>query len=358
MSTVIVTGGAGFIGVNLIRRLLRKTDWMIVNVDALTYAGNLESLADVAGHPRYIFARGDIVDGEFDAAMLKKYAPNAVINLAAESHVDRSIIDPYSFLRTNVEGSFRLLESVRAWLPSADARSKSAFRFLHVSTDEVFGSLEPEESAFTETSPFRPNSPYSATKAASEHLVRAYHHTYGLPTLVTNCSNNYGPYQFPEKLIPLMIGNAIAGRELPIYGDGHNVRDWLYVDDHCDAILAVLNGGRVGESYNVGGSSERSNNEVVNGLCDILDRVSSRSAGVSYRGQVRFVKDRPGHDRRYAVDAAKIRRELGWSPSETFQSGLEKTVHWYLNNAAWSSSVVAGTYRSWIEKNYENRGKA
>jgi len=343
MKTLLVTGGAGFIGSNLVRTALTKDDIAVVNLDKLTYAGNLNSLVAVAGHPGYTFVRGGIEDRALLAKLLEEHRPDAVLNLAAESHVDRSIDGPGEFIQTNIVGTFELLEAVRAYWNKLKGDAGKSFRFLHVSTDEVYGSLGPD-GFFTEESPYLPNSPYSASKAASDHLVRAYHHTYGLPVLITNCSNNYGPYQFSEKLIPLMILNALEGKPLPVYGDGKNIRDWLYVLDHCHAILTVLAKGRVGESYNIGGSSEKKNIEVVKNICDLLDEMSPRADGRSYHRQVAFVTDRPGHDRRYAIDAGKIRRELGWEPGESFDTGLRKTVRWYLANLGWLQKVRDGSY--------------
>ncbi|MCP9463362.1 MAG: dTDP-glucose 4,6-dehydratase [Nitrospira sp.] len=349
---ILVTGGAGFIGSNFILHWFQHSAEPVVNLDQLTYAGNLENLADVQGDERHIFVRGDIGDTTLVTSLLDRYRPRAVVNFAAESHVDRSIHGPDDFIRTNVVGTFHLLESVRGHWMKLDAAAQASFRFLHVSTDEVYGSLAPHEPAFRETNPYRPNSPYSASKAASDHLVRAYHHTYGLPTLTTNCSNNYGPYQFPEKLIPLVIHNALRGKPLPIYGDGRQVRDWLYVEDHCQAISLVLERGVPGETYNIGGWSEKQNIDVVHTICDILDEWCPRRDGRSYRAQVIFVKDRPGHDRRYAIDATKIERELGWKPAETFESGIRKTIRWYLDHDAWVQNVTSGDYRRWIEKHY------
>ncbi|NLU50740.1 MAG: dTDP-glucose 4,6-dehydratase [Syntrophomonadaceae bacterium] len=342
--TWLVTGGAGFIGSNFVRQSLALLDVQIINLDKLTYAGNLESLDDVMGDPNHVFVRGSIEDRVLIAELLNKYRPTAVINLAAESHVDRSIDGPADFVQTNIVGTFELLEAVRAYYINLQDHERESFRFLHVSTDEVFGSLG-SEGYFTEESRYAPNSPYSASKAASDHLVRAYHHTYGLPAVTTNCSNNYGPYQFPEKLIPLMILNALEGKELPVYGDGRNIRDWLYVEDHCRAIWLVLSHGKPGQVYNIGGNNEKSNLEVVHTVCDILDQLQPRGDGLSYREQIRFVTDRPGHDFRYAIDAGKIRRELGWVPRENFESGLVKTVQWYLNNRQWCDRVLDGSYR-------------
>lgn len=342
MSTYLLTGGAGFIGSNLVRHLLdARLDAHVVNLDKLTYAGNPATLADLSCHPRHRFVHGDIADAALLADLFAKHRPTAVLHLAAESHVDRSIDGPEAFLQTNVFGTFRLLEAARAYWNGLPADERGAFRFLHVSTDEVYGSLGPADPAFAETTPYAPNSPYSASKAGSDHLVRAWHHTYGLPTLTTNCSNNYGPFQFPEKLIPLMILNALDGKPLPVYGDGGNVRDWLFVGDHCAAIARVLAAGRVGETYNVGGRHEQTNLQIVETLCATLDRLAPRPGGSLYRELVTFVKDRPGHDRRYAIDARKIEAELGWRPAETFGSGLEKTVRWYLDHRAWCERVSA-----------------
>ena len=352
MSHILVTGGAGFIGANFV------LDWLaqpgadsIVNVDKLTYAGNLKTLAPLDGDSRHVFSQTDICDRAALDSLLAQYKPRAVVHFAAESHVDRSIHGPAEFIQTNIVGTFTLLEAVRAYWGTLDESAKAAFRFLHVSTDEVFGSLGPNDAQFSETTAYAPNSPYSASKAASDHLVRAYHHTYGLPVVTTNCSNNYGPYHFPEKLIPLMITNALTGRALPVYGDGQNVRDWLYVRDHCSAIREVLARGRLGETYNVGGWNEKTNLDVVHTLCDLLDELKPRAAG-SYRDQISFVKDRPGHDRRYAIDARKLEQELGWKPAETFETGLRKTVQWYLDNQAWVQDVVSGDYRNWVAKQY------
>ena len=348
---ILVTGGAGFIGSNFVLDWLETSAEPIVNLDKLTYAGNLENLAPLEGNPKHVFVRGDIGESNALARLLAAHRPRAVVNFAAESHVDRSIIGPAAFVETNVVGTFRLLETVRAhWLALPQAE-RDAFRFLHVSTDEVYGSLEAHAPAFSETTPYAPNSPYSASKAASDHLVRAYHHTYGLPVLTSNCSNNYGPFQFPEKLVPLMIHNALAGQPLPVYGDGLNVRDWLYVSDHCAAIRRVLEAGRTGETYNIGGGAEMTNIAIVHVLCDALDALRPRASG-SYRDLIAFVRDRAGHDRRYAIDASKIKRELGWSPAETFDSGIAKTVAWYLGHADWVERVTSGVYRKWIALNY------
>ncbi len=350
--TILVTGGAGFIGSNFVLDWLAGSDEQVVNLDALTYAGNLENLATVDGDPRHVFVKGDIGDAELVSRLLAQYQPRAVLNFAAESHVDRSIHGPEDFIQTNIVGTFRLLEAVRAYYGQLSDTAKNQFRFLHVSTDEVYGSLDKDAAPFSETHRYEPNSPYSASKAASDHLVRAYHHTYGLPVLTTNCSNNYGPYHFPEKLIPLVIHNALAGKPLPIYGDGQQIRDWLYVKDHCSAIRRVLEAGTLGETYNVGGWNEKPNLEVVNTLCTILDELSPRADGQSYRTQITFVTDRPGHDRRYAIDARKLERELGWKPAETFETGIRKTVVWYLENQAWVSNVTSGAYKQWLGKQY------
>lgn len=352
MSHILVTGGAGFIGGNFVLNWLANpgTD-SIVNVDKLTYAGNRKTLAAVERDPRHVFSQTDICDRSALDSLFAQYKPRAVVHFAAESHVDRSIHGPAEFIQTNIVGTFTLLEAVRAYWGGLDAEAKAAFRFLHVSTDEVFGSLSSTDPQFSETTPYAPSSPYSASKAASDHLVRAYHHTYGLPVLTTNCSNNYGPYHFPEKLIPLMITNALSGKPLPVYGDGQNVRDWLYVGDHCAAIREVLARGRLGETYNVGGWNEKTNLDVVHTLCDLLDELKPKATG-SYRDQIAFVKDRPGHDRRYAIDARKLERELGWKPAETFETGLRKTVQWYLDNQVWVQDVVSGEYRNWVAKQY------
>ena len=354
---ILVTGGAGFIGANFILDWLRESDEPVLNLDKLTYAGNRENLADLAGDPRYAFVSGDIGDRALIDRLLLQHQPRAVINFAAESHVDRSIHGPGEFIQTNIVGTFTLLEGVRAYFSSLDDAGKAAFRFLHVSTDEVYGSLAKTDPAFTENNRYEPNSPYSASKAASDHLVRAYHHTYGLPVLTTNCSNNYGPYQFPEKLIPLMIVNALAGKPLPIYGDGQQIRDWLYVTDHCAAIRCVLSTGKVGEVYNVGGWNEKPNIDIVHAIIDLLDELRPRADGKSYREQITYVTDRPGHDRRYAIDAGKIERELGWKPAETFATGIRKTVQWYLDNQTWIGNVQSGAYREWVEKNYAGRSE-
>ncbi|CAH0343179.1 dTDP-glucose 4,6-dehydratase [Rhizobium sp. CECT 9324] len=350
--TVVVTGGAGFIGSNFVLNWLSQNEECVVNLDKLTYAGNRESLAEVHTDERYTFVRADIGDISAVSALLDKYQPRALINFAAESHVDRSIDSPADFVETNVVGTFRLLETTRLFWQSLPADRKAEFRFLHISTDEVYGSLDASASAFRETNQYQPNSPYAASKAASDHFVRAYYHTYGLPVLTTNCSNNYGPYQFPEKLIPLCIYNAINGRPLPVYGDGQQVRDWLYVRDHCSAIMHVLQQGVVGETYNIGGQCEMTNLEVLKLLCAILDELAPRSDGRGYADQITFVKDRPGHDRRYAVDTSKIEMALDWKPEETFESGLRKTVQWYLQNQIWVANVVSGEYQGWVGKQY------
>lgn len=350
---ILVTGSAGFIGANFVLDWLAQENESVVSLDKLTYAGNLQNLASLDADTRHTFVQGDIGDQVLIAELLTTYQPRAVINFAAESHVDRSIHGPEDFIQTNIVGTFRLLEAVREYFKGLSSEAAEAFRFLHVSTDEVYGSLSPTDPAFTEVNQYEPNSPYSASKAASDHLVRAYHHTYGLPVLTTNCSNNYGPYHFPEKLIPLVIHNALAGKELPIYGDGQQIRDWLYVKDHCSAIRRVLESGKLGETYNVGGWNEKANLEVVHTLCDILDQEQPRSDGRSYREQLTFVKDRPGHDRRYAIDASKLERELGWKPAETFETGIRKTVRWYLENQEWVNNVTSGNYRDWVSKQYQ-----
>ena len=349
---ILVTGGAGFIGANFVLDWLAHGGEPVVNLDALTYAGNLQNLQSIAGDGRYRFVHGDIRDRDLVERLLAEHAVRAIVHFAAESHVDRSIHGPEEFVATNVVGTFRLLEAARAHWAALPAADRAAFRFVHVSTDEVYGSLGPTDPAFTETNPYQPNSPYAATKAASDHLVRGYHHTYGLPVVTTNCSNNYGPYQFPEKLIPLVIHNALAVKPLPIYGDGRQVRDWLYVGDHCAAIRRVLEAGVPGEVYNVGGGSEMANIDVVHTLCAILDELHPRGDGRSYREQITFVKDRPGHDRRYAIDAAKIATTLGWQPAETFASGIRRTVRWYLDHQDWVASVTSGSYRDWVAKHY------
>ncbi len=350
--SILVTGGAGFIGSNFILQWLAAENTPVVNLDKLTYAGNLANLESVSANPQYSFVHGDIGDRSLVADLLRRHQPQAIVHFAAESHVDRSIHGPDDFVRTNVNGTFNLLEEVRAYWSALNGQPKTAFRFLHVSTDEVYGSLRPEDPAFSETTAYAPNSPYSASKAASDHLVRAYHHTYGLPTLTTNCSNNYGPYQFPEKLIPLVILNALNGKALPVYGDGKNVRDWLYVADHCEAIRTVLSKGRVGETYNIGGENEKRNLEIVNVICSILDELRPKDPVVPHAKLITFVQDRPGHDRRYAIDARKIEAELGWKPRETFETGIRKTIEWYLANSAWIEGVTSGTYRQWIATQY------
>ncbi len=350
--TILVTGGAGFIGANFVLDWLAESSETVVNLDKLTYAGNLETLASLQNNPHHVFVQGDIGDADLVAQLLQTHQPRAVINFAAESHVDRSIHGPGEFIETNIVGTFRLLESVRGYWSALPAAEKTAFRFLHVSTDEVYGSLAQDEPAFAETHRYEPNSPYSASKAASDHLVRAWHHTYGLPVLTTNCSNNYGPYHFPEKLIPLMIVNALAGKPLPIYGDGMQIRDWLYVKDHCSAIRRVLQAGKLGETYNVGGWNEKPNLEIVHTVCKLLDALRPKADGSSYATQITTVTDRPGHDRRYAIDARKLEQELGWKPAETFDTGIRKTVEWYLANPDWVSHVQSGAYRDWVQQQY------
>lgn len=368
--SILVTGGAGFIGSNFVLDWLNQSDEPVINLDKVTYAGNPENLNSLQGDTRHIFMRGDIGDATLVSSLLAEHKPRAIINFAAESHVDRSIHGPEDFIQTNIVGTFHLLESVRAYwqtLPSpaggsragGEGVTKISFRFLHVSTDEVYGSLAKDDPAFTEGNGYKPNSPYSASKAASDHLVRAYHHTYGLPVLTTNCSNNYGPYHFPEKLIPLMIVNALAGKPLPVYGDGQQIRDWLYVKDHCSAIRRVLEAGKVGDVYNIGGWNEKPNLEIVHAVCALLDELrppaTSHSPLTTYRSLITYVSDRPGHDRRYAIDASKIERELGWKPQETFETGIRKTVQWYLENQNWVANVQSGAYREWVEKNYAGR---
>jgi dTDP-glucose 4,6-dehydratase len=350
-NTILVTGGAGFIGSNFILQQMREESAAIVNLDKLTYAGNLHNLESVAADHRYEFVQGDIGDRVHVKQLLEAQQPGAIVHFAAESHVDRSIRGPEDFIRTNVDGTFALLEETRAYWTALPEAERNLFRFLHVSTDEVYGSLGPDHPAFSETTPYAPNSPYAASKAASDHLVRAYHHTYGLPTLTTNCSNNYGRFQFPEKLIPLMILNARDGKPMPVYGDGKNVRDWLYVDDHCEAIATVLRRGGPGETYNIGGWNEKPNIEIVQMICDLVDEMAPRAAG-SRRDLITYVKDRPGHDRRYAMDARKIERELGWKPKATFENGLRQTVRWYLENDAWVRDVTSGSYRQWVATHY------
>jgi dTDP-glucose 4,6-dehydratase len=350
--TLLVTGGAGFIGANFVLDWLAASNEAIINLDKLTYAGNPETLASLQGDARHQLVQGDIGDAALVSRLLAEHRPRAVVNFAAESHVDRSIHGPGDFIETNIVGTFRLLESVRGYWSALPEADKAAFRFLHVSTDEVYGSLAKDDPAFAETHRYEPNSPYSASKAASDHLVRAWHHTYGLPVLTTNCSNNYGPYHFPEKLIPLMIVNALAGKPLPVYGDGMQVRDWLYVKDHCSAIRRVLEAGRLGEVYNVGGWNEKPNIEIVKTVCALLDELSPRADGQPYAQQINYVTDRPGHDRRYAIDARKLEAELGWKPAETFETGIRKTVQWYLANPEWVQHVQSGAYRDWVNKQY------
>ncbi len=350
--TILVTGGAGFIGANFVLDWLNQSDEPVVNLDKLTYAGNRENLASLQDDARHTFVQGDIGDAELITRLLAEHRPRAVINFAAESHVDRSIHGPGEFIQTNVVGTFRLLDAVRGHWAALPADEKAAFRFLHVSTDEVYGSLSPTDPAFAETNRYEPNSPYSASKAASDHLVRAWHHTYGLPVLTTNCSNNYGPLHFPEKLIPLMIVNALAGKALPVYGDGMQIRDWLYVKDHCSAIRRVLQAGRLGETYNVGGWNEKPNIEIVKTVCALLDELRPRADGQPYASQISYVTDRPGHDRRYAIDARKLEAELGWKPAETFETGIRKTVQWYLDNPEWVAHVQSGAYRDWVNQQY------
>ena len=350
--TILVTGGAGFIGSNFCLDWLGASDELVINLDKLTYAGNLQNLASLSGDARHVFVQGDFCDAALVAGLLLRYQPRAVVNFAAESHVDRSIHGPGEFIQTNIVGTFNLLESVRAYWGTLDTPAKAAFRLLHVSTDEVYGSLAKTDPAFTETHRYQPNSPYSASKAASDHLVRAYHHTYGLPVLTTNCSNNYGPFHFPEKLIPLMIVNAQAGKPLPVYGDGQQVRDWLYVKDHCSAIRRVLEAGQLGDIYNIGGWNEKPNLDIVHTVCALLDELKPRADGKPYKDQITYVSDRPGHDRRYAIDARKIEQQLGWKPVETFETGIRKTVQWYLDNQAWVANVQSGGYRDWVAKQY------
>jgi dTDP-glucose 4,6-dehydratase len=353
--TILVTGGAGFIGSNFILNWIAATGSSAINLDLLTYAGNPANLASLEGEARYLFVRGDICDPALVGSILEEHRPRAVVHFAAESHVDRSIASPEAFIRTNVQGTFVLLEQAKKYWSELGQQDRGRFRFLHVSTDEVYGSLAQDDPAFSETTAYAPNSPYAASKAASDHLARAYHHTWGLPVLTTNCSNNYGPFQFPEKLIPLVILNALEGKQLPVYGDGKNVRDWLFVEDHCSAIRAVLQNGRVGETYNIGGNSERTNIDVVTAICDLVDEMSPEPGAAPRRRLITFVQDRPGHDRRYAIDASKLTRELGWKPAAQFESGLRKTVRWYLDHAAWVDSVKSGAYRDWIAKNYAQR---
>ncbi|MGC2161269.1 MAG: dTDP-glucose 4,6-dehydratase [Silvibacterium sp.] len=354
-NTILVTGGAGFIGSNFVLEWVAKTDAQVVNLDLLTYAGNRRNLQSIENHPRHTFVQGDICDEALIGSLLKEHKPRAILHFAAESHVDRSITGPAAFMQTNIFGTFALLEQARAYWSPLPGGEKSAFRFLHVSTDEVYGTLQPEDPAFQETTPYAPNSPYASSKASSDFLVRAWHHTYGLPVLTTNCSNNYGPWQFPEKLIPLMVLNALEGKPLPVYGDGQNVRDWLFVEDHCAAIRCVLESGRPGETYNIGGNSERRNIEVVNAICDILDELRPDPSIGGRRKLIAYVKDRPGHDRRYAIDATKIARELNWQPSLQFESGMRKTIEWYLAHLDWVNDIRSGAYQQWIEQNYSER---
>jgi dTDP-glucose 4,6-dehydratase len=354
-NTILVTGGAGFIGSNFVLKWIEHSGSSVVNLDLLTYAGNPENLTTLDEDSRYLLVRGDICDADLVASLLREHQPRAIVHFAAESHVDRSITDPGAFIRTNVQGTFVLLQQARAYWSELDAERRGQFRFLHVSTDEVYGSLGQDDPAFSETTPYAPNSPYAASKAASDHLARAYFHTFGLPVLTTNCSNNYGPFQFPEKLIPLMILNALEGKPLPVYGDGSNVRDWLFVEDHCAAIRTVLERGRPGETYNIGGNSERKNLDVVSAICDIVDELRPDAAIGPRRNLIRFVTDRPGHDRRYAIDASKIARELDWKPTVQFEAGLRQTVAWYLDHAFWIESVRTGAYLDWIRKNYDER---
>jgi dTDP-glucose 4,6-dehydratase len=350
--TIMITGGAGFIGANFAIDWLKQSDERIVNLDKLTYAGNLENLASLEDNDQHVFVRGDIGDQELVDQLLAEHQPRAIINFAAESHVDRSIEGPEAFIQTNVVGTARLLQSARQYFEGLGESEQDAFRFMHISTDEVYGSLSSTDPAFTELNRYEPNSPYSASKAASDHLVRAYHHTYGLPVLTTNCSNNYGPFQFPEKLIPLILHNALKGKVLPIYGDGQQIRDWLFVSDHCSAIRRVLEAGKVGEIYNIGGLNEKANIEIVHQLCDMLDEQSPKQGGGSYRSQIEFVKDRPGHDRRYAIDATKIEQELGWTPEYTFERGIRETVEWYLNHPEWVEHITSGEYLQWVQRQY------
>jgi dTDP-glucose 4,6-dehydratase len=355
MDGVLVTGGAGFIGSNFVLEWFAQGNGKLVNLDKLTYAGNLENLAMVEANPAYTFVQGDICDAELVTRLLAEHTPRAIVHFAAESHVDRSILGPDAFLRTNIDGTFTLLQAARAYYATLSEEDKAVFRFLHVSTDEVYGTLKPEDPAFHEDTPYAPNSPYAASKAASDHLVRAWTHTYGLPTLITNCSNNYGPFQFPEKLIPLIISNALQGKPLPVYGDGQQVRDWLFVRDHCRAIMTVLEKGTIGECYNVGGNNQRANIDVVHTLCALLDELAPSSAHRPHAQLITYVKDRPGHDRRYAIDARKIQREFDWHPQETFESGMRKTVQWYLDNAEWVEHVTTGAYQQWVTSNYGDR---
>ena len=357
-SPILVTGGAGFIGSNFVLDWLQTVGTPVVNLDKLTYAGNLQNLTSIEEDSAYHFEQGDICDQPFLDQILERYQPRAILHFAAESHVDRSLSGPGEFVRTNIDGTFRLLEAARGYLNKCSAETRRNFRFLHVSTDEVYGTLLPQDPAFEETTAYAPNSPYAASKAASDHLVRAYVHSYGFPAVTTNCSNNYGPYQFPEKLLPLMITNAVAGKPLPVYGDGRQVRDWLYVGDHCSALRAVLEHGEIGETYNIGGRNEQANLDTVELLCSLLDEMLPNSSYMPHRNLITFVKDRPGHDRRYAINAAKIERQLGWRPAETFASGLRRTVQWYLAHQEWVEQVTSGAYRQWIDLNYAHRGSA
>jgi dTDP-glucose 4,6-dehydratase len=352
-NTILVTGGAGFIGSNFILRWMEREAASVLNLDKLTYAGNLHNLSSITSDRRYEFVEGDIADRSLLRSLLERRRPRSIVHFAAESHVDRSIRGPEDFIRTNIDGTFAMLEEARAYWGSLDGPDRADFRFLHVSTDEVYGSLGPDDPPFSETTPYAPNSPYAASKASSDHLVRAYHHTFGLPTLTTNCSNNYGRFQFPEKLIPLVTLNALNGKPLPVYGDGQNVRDWLYAEDHCEAIATVLHRGRVGQTYNIGGWNEKRNLEIVETICDIVDEMAG-VRGAPRRSLITFVKDRPGHDRRYAMDASKIEKELGWRPKETFETGIGKTVQWYLKNDEWVRGVTTGSYRKWIETQYSS----
>lgn len=354
-NTILVTGGAGFIGSNFVLEWIAKADARVVNVDLLTYAGNRDNLKSVSNHPRHSFVQGDIGDSAFISGLLQKHRPRAIVHFAAESHVDRSISGPAAFMQTNILGTFTLLQQALAYWQSLSPEEQASFRFLHVSTDEVYGTLNPDDPAFSESTPYAPNSPYAASKASSDMLVRAWHHTYGLPVLTTNCSNNYGPYQFPEKLIPLMVLNALAGKPLPVYGDGRNVRDWLFVEDHCSAIRRVLEAGRLGETYNVGGNSERANIDVVTAICNILDELRPALPTGARTNLITYVKDRPGHDRRYAIDASKLSRELNWRPQQQFESGIRKTIEWYLAHLDWVNDVRSGAYQKWIDHNYAER---
>lgn len=350
--TILITGGAGFIGANFVLKCIKQLDELIINLDKLTYAGNLDNLSSIKDNNNHIFIKGDIADSNLAKDLLEKYKPRAIINFAAESHVDRSISAPEDFIQTNVLGTFNLLECAKQYWQKLSSEERDAFRFLHISTDEVYGTLNKDDNPFNEKNRYEPNSPYSASKAASDHFVRAYYHTYGLPVLTTNCSNNYGPYQFPEKLIPLVIHNALNNQELPIYGDGQQIRDWLFVEDHCNAILKVLEKGALGEVYNIGGLNEKTNIEVVNYICEILDEVKPKIGGVSYKSQITYIKDRPGHDRRYAIDAKKIKENLDWSPECTFETGIKQTINWYLDNQQWVSRIISGDYKEWIKGQY------